>query len=253
MRLPTYIQTTSIKPVLIVSVLLTLLAGTEALAAPGDITLASTSDSGTTGNDYSLDPSLSADGTVVAFWSFANNLDPGDTDRYPPDVYVKDLVTGDIALASTSDGGVKGNDYSLMPSLSADGTRVAFSSDATNLYPGDSTWVDVYVKEPGGAGPLGPGAAPSPKEVSLKAKPKKVEKGDKTKPTVLVSPCGGHEGDMVDIYKGSKKIATKTTDSACSTKHRVKMHKTAKFQAISPVQDADHLAGTSTKVRVKVT
>ena len=74
----------------------------------GDITLASTSDSGVKGNSYSFDPQLSADGTKVAFCSYATNLDPADTDVYE-DVYVKDLVTGDITLATTSDDGVKGN------------------------------------------------------------------------------------------------------------------------------------------------
>src|ERR671923_90925 len=107
MRLLTYIQTTSIKPVLIVSVLLTLLAGTEALAAPGDITLASTSDTGVKGNAYSSEPILSADGTRVAFWSFATNLDPGDT-AWPADEYVKDGVAGQLGLVAASDGGVDG-------------------------------------------------------------------------------------------------------------------------------------------------
>src|SRR5919109_4368132 len=145
MRLLTYIQTTSIKPVLIVSVLLTLLAGTEALAAPGDITLASTSDTGVKGNADSSDPSLSADGTKVAFGSLATNLDPADTDS-THDVYVKDLATGNIILASTSDTGTKGS--GVEPSLSADGTVVAFRSSATNLDPGDTDFIaDVYVKD----------------------------------------------------------------------------------------------------------
>jgi len=112
----------------------------------GDIALASTSDDGTKGNKISSGPSLSADGTGVAFESTATNLDPADTDT-TSDVYVKDLTTGDIALASTSDNGTKGNEFSDGPSLSADGTRVAFPSYATNLDPADTDETsDVYVK-----------------------------------------------------------------------------------------------------------
>jgi hemolysin type calcium-binding protein/WD40 repeat protein len=112
----------------------------------GDLTLVSASDTGVKGNGDSFSPSLSADGTKVAFFSFATNLDPADTDS-STDVYVKDLATGDIALASTSDDGTKGNSFSFHPSLSADATSVAFSSNATNLDPADSDAVtDIYVK-----------------------------------------------------------------------------------------------------------
>jgi Tol biopolymer transport system component len=115
--------------------------------ATGDIVLASTADDGTKGNGDSFDPSLSADGTTVAFGSTATNLDPADTDAYV-DIYVKDLVTGDIALASITRDGTKGNNDSIRPSLSADGTRVAFESFATNFDPADGDFdQDVYVKD----------------------------------------------------------------------------------------------------------
>ena len=63
------------------------------------------------------------------------------------DVYVKDLVTGDIVLASTSDWGGKGNQASHAPSLSADGATVAFRSYATNLDDADADYLgDIFVK-----------------------------------------------------------------------------------------------------------
>jgi hypothetical protein len=121
----------------------------QSLTSGADITLASTSDAGVKGNNWSIDSSLSADGSRIAFTSRATNLDPADTDDLY-DVYVKDLTTGDISLASTSDGGVKSNGTSAWPSLSADGTRVAFISSATTLDPGDTApdflW-DLYVKD----------------------------------------------------------------------------------------------------------
>jgi hypothetical protein len=113
----------------------------------GDITLASTSDSDVKGNSSSHAPSLSADGTKVAFYSVASNLDPADTDS-ATDIYVKDLITGDITLASTSDAGIKADLSSFSPSLSAQGTYVAFYSHAINLDPADTDMLgDVYVKD----------------------------------------------------------------------------------------------------------
>lgn len=96
------------------------------------------------------------------------------------------------------------------------------------------------------------GPALQPKDVLLKAKPKRVEKGERTRLTAMVSPCGGHEGDTVDLYRASKKIATKASNASCVAKFKVKMKKTAKFHAVSPQQDADHLEGESNTVRVKV-
>ena len=125
----------------------TLVGTPGALGVPGDMTLASTSDSGVKGNSHSFFQSLSADGTSVAFNSVATNLDPADTDGII-DAYVKDLVTEDLTLASTSDTGVKGNDSSFSPSPSADGSRLTFYSYATNLDPADAdSTADVYVKD----------------------------------------------------------------------------------------------------------
>jgi hypothetical protein len=88
---------------------------------------------------------LSADGTKVAFRTQVS-LDPADTLR--DDVYVKDVTTGNVTLTSTSDTGVKGNRMSRYPSLSADGTKVAFGSYATNLDPADTDGnPDLFVKE----------------------------------------------------------------------------------------------------------
>jgi Tol biopolymer transport system component len=124
-----------------------LVTARPAVAVPGDLTLMSTSDSGVKGIGDSFDPSVSADGTIVAFSTQADNLDPADTDPVT-DVYVKDLVTGNLTLVSTSASGVKGNGTSDSPSLSADGTKVAFVSTATNLDPADiDTGMDVYVKD----------------------------------------------------------------------------------------------------------
>jgi hypothetical protein len=118
-----------------------------ASAAPEDLTLASTADDGTKGTAGSYEPSLSADGTRVAFYSHASNLVAGDTND-TADVFVKDLVTGEVVLASATAGGTQGDGFSAYPSLSADGTRVAFSSTSTNLADGvTDVHSDIYVKD----------------------------------------------------------------------------------------------------------
>jgi hypothetical protein len=130
----------------------------HAAAQSGELVLASTSDEGVKANQPCYSPWLSGDGSKVAFTTRATSLDPADTDGHD-DVYVKDLVTGDITLASTSDRGIKGNDdsgHTFSPddigsgpnSLSADGTKVAFTSLATNFDPRDrDEWSDIYVKD----------------------------------------------------------------------------------------------------------
>ena len=133
----------------VLSLLLPVLLVSGASAAPGDITLASTADDGTKGDSDSTQASLSADGSTVAFDSFAMNLDPGDPDDLS-DVYVKDLATGDIVLASTNGDGVKGNNSSMNASLAPGGSRVAFDSAASNLDEADTTPdADIYVKDLG--------------------------------------------------------------------------------------------------------
>jgi Tol biopolymer transport system component len=113
----------------------------------GEMALASTSDQGITGNDASFAPELSRDGRVVAFMSRATNLDPADAHPYE-DVYVKDLNTGDIKLVSTAAQGTKGNSFSGIGSISADGRFVAFDSISTNLHPADSdSFSDVFLKD----------------------------------------------------------------------------------------------------------
>jgi Tol biopolymer transport system component len=106
----------------------------------------SKSSSGVQGNDYSYEPSISADGRVVAFYSDATNLVGGDTNG-ARDVFVRDLKTNQTRRVSKSSAGVQGNDVSSTPSISADGRLVAFTSNATNLVGGDTNGVtDIFVR-----------------------------------------------------------------------------------------------------------
>ena len=103
--------------------------------------------SGVEGNRYSFTPSISADGQLVAFHSYATNLVAGDTNGYG-DVFVHDRSTGITERVSVDSSGAEGNGNSLFPSMSADGQLVAFYSWASNLVAGDTNGAqDVFVHE----------------------------------------------------------------------------------------------------------
>jgi len=110
--------------------------------------LVSVSSEGTLGNGWSYSPSIDADGSCVAFMSFATNLVPEDTNG-TSDVFVHDLLTGITRLVSVSSAGTQGDRKSNMPSISADGSSVAYASYATNLVSGDINGkYDVFVSAP---------------------------------------------------------------------------------------------------------
>lgn len=96
-------------------------------------------------NWFCYNPSISADGQVVAFDSYASNLVTGDT-NFSSDIFVRDRTAGTTERVSISTAGAQGNYHSWRPSLSADGTVVAFASSAMNLVAGDTNLVqDIFV------------------------------------------------------------------------------------------------------------
>jgi hypothetical protein len=64
---------------------------------------------------------VSGNGRFVSFWSYADNLVPGDPNT-SPDVFVRDLLTGAIECATRASGGALSNGPSADPFLSADGS-----------------------------------------------------------------------------------------------------------------------------------
>ena len=102
--------------------------------ATGEVALASRADGpdGAPGDEVGADlPDVSADGTRVVF--VAGDPLVSEDDNGESDVYVRDLATGTTILVSVGADGSVGEDDSDFPSISDDGTRVAFSSRATNL------------------------------------------------------------------------------------------------------------------------
>ena len=91
------------------------------------------------GTYYGLETSLSADGRWVAFTSLGTDLVPGVSDaNQKSDLYLYDRVTGATRLVSHASGdpNTTANGHAFEVQISADGNWIAFTSDATNLIPG---------------------------------------------------------------------------------------------------------------------
>jgi Tol biopolymer transport system component len=128
-----------------------------ALAHPPGVTeLVSVSNTGVAGDADSSLASISGDGRYVAFWSFASNLVPSDTNG-TSDVFVRDRVAGTIERVSVDSrerqaaggdqGGVLDTNFGR-PVITPDGRFVAFASSATNLVRRDrNNAVDIFLRD----------------------------------------------------------------------------------------------------------
>jgi Tol biopolymer transport system component len=115
----------------------------------GTTELVSVDSNGVPGNGSSDNPAISADGRYVAFWSYASNLVPGDTNQYG-DVFVRDRLSSTTERVSVDSSGVQGDGLSGFGevAISADGRYVAFYSEADNLVPGDTNGChDIFVHD----------------------------------------------------------------------------------------------------------
>jgi Tol biopolymer transport system component len=99
---------------------------------------------GTQADGNSFSASISEDGRFVAFTSGATNLVQGDTNE-DTDIFVRDRQEGTTTRVSVSSTGIEANGRSDNAFISADGRYVAFTSEATNLVPGDTNnYADVF-------------------------------------------------------------------------------------------------------------
>jgi Tol biopolymer transport system component len=106
----------------------------------GELVCCSTASNGIEMNDIDCGgPSISADGRYAAFTTYyAEDIGKPEDEMSVydmPNVYRKDLATGNLVLCNTSRSGEPGSSHSIDAEISADGRYVAFGSAADNLLP----------------------------------------------------------------------------------------------------------------------
>lgn len=113
----------------------------------GTTELVSVRTNGAQGNGASVAPSVSYDGRYVAFVSYATNLVNSDGNGVH-DVFVRDRLSGITTIESVNTTGQEANDYSQNPSISDDGSKLAFESPATDIIANDTNGqFDVFVRD----------------------------------------------------------------------------------------------------------
>jgi hypothetical protein len=112
----------------------------------------SVSSAGVQANGASTVSDISEDGRFVVFASTATNLVAGDTNGVS-DVFVRDMQNNTTIRVSVNGGGGQANGASSGGSISGDGSRVVFTSSATNLIgPNDTNGLDdVFMRQVSGA------------------------------------------------------------------------------------------------------
>ena len=107
--------------------------------------LASRANNGDPADGYSYNPSVSAGGRFVAFYSSADNLPGGDGSN--SFVYVRDLKQGKTRLASKTNSGDAAFGQLYGQAISSSGRFVAFVSQDADLPGGDGSTTHVYIRD----------------------------------------------------------------------------------------------------------
>ncbi|MBF0185877.1 MAG: DUF4347 domain-containing protein, partial [Magnetococcales bacterium] len=114
----------------------------------GQTVIVSVDSSGNQGNTGSGSPSISADGRYVTFASGASNLveEDGNVGR---DIFLRDVYAGQTAMVSVGISGSPGDHGdAFLPSISADGRYVIFSSPSSDLVVGDINGnSDIFLRD----------------------------------------------------------------------------------------------------------
>ncbi len=89
---------------------------------------------------------ISGDGRYVAFESGANLVGGNDVNGDLADIYLRDLNTNTTTRVSVNSSGQQAENESREPSISGDGSLVAFMSFADNLIANDTEDPDIFVR-----------------------------------------------------------------------------------------------------------
>lgn len=113
----------------------------------GQTVLVSEGFAGGQADSYSSSAEISANGKTVAFTSSATNLIPSDTGPWD-DVFARDLQTGSTTRISVDSLGMQADSASGSPSISEDGMKIAFWSNASDLIDLDTNdEPDIFVHD----------------------------------------------------------------------------------------------------------
>lgn len=117
-------------------------------AKSGLVTLVSAAPSGSTANGESYEPTVSDDGSVIAYTSQASNIVPLEPVFSTPNVYVYYQNGGTAIISKDYETGKAASGYS--PSISGDGKQVAFCAFSNRLVEGDNNnlW-DIFLWQHG--------------------------------------------------------------------------------------------------------
>ena len=113
----------------------------------GSVYLASTDSLQLSGGVHGGFPVLTPNGRVVLFWT-GSVLDPQDTNAFM-DMYAHDIFTARTAIVDLGSSGAAGNTNVWQDfGTNQDGSKFVFSSDSTNVVPGDlNSHEDVFVRD----------------------------------------------------------------------------------------------------------
>ena len=101
---------------------------------------------GESANRHSLRPVLSPDGRYVAYESNASNLVSNEWSGRA-EIFLYDRVSGMTTLESVGTGGTRANDNSMLAALDEGARRIAFTTAASSLTPGDTNDAfDVFLR-----------------------------------------------------------------------------------------------------------
>jgi len=116
-------------------------------ATTGNLRLITRLPSGGEAGGCGEDPAISADGNWVGFVSDGGNLVPDDFNS-AYDAFVRDVGGGTTTRVSVTSKGAQTNGAEGRVSISSDGQRIAFQSDAWNIVSGDTNEVqDIFVHD----------------------------------------------------------------------------------------------------------
>lgn len=104
------------------------------------------SSTGVQANGSSSSPYISRDGSTVVYASLASNLVANDTNN-SSDIFAINLNTNQVRRTSVRTGGLQGTGISVSPSVNANGTQIAFWSNAS-LVPNDTNnFYDLFIHD----------------------------------------------------------------------------------------------------------